>query len=273
MTAVSPEHVTLKPRSIRPVRCIAILSAMTSELEPVKRSLGIVSRPRSGEVYCTGTYRGVRVITAVTNMGLVAAQNATEALFAHYGSTIDHVFVVGIAGAFDHRLNIGEVVVPESVVDHRDGIPRYSVNLSKRKPAGVIYSSDQLEYNEDYVATLNNKNVSVVDMESAAITAVCQRGGCPVTIVRAISDKVDTGAESYEVFQLANSDGSPRYLAAMRFVARRPQRIAYLISMGRGAKKAIAASSAELLENIETLLARAPQTENTVKDDACAGAV
>jgi nucleoside phosphorylase len=236
---------------------------MTSELAPIKKSLGIGLRPRSGEVYCTGTYKGVTVITAVTNMGLAASQSATEALFDHYGDSIDHLFVVGVAGAYDQRLKIGEVVIPESVVDHRDGIVRYPANLGTREPSGLLYSSDQLSYSEDYVALLNSKNVTAVDMESGAITAVCQRHGCPVTIVRAVSDRVDVLAESYDVFHLARTDGSPKYLAALRFVLRRPQRIAYLVSLGLGAKKAIDAATAELLKNIEALLDRTSEAEAT----------
>lgn len=262
MRVVGPDNIAITESSRRPIRCIAILSAMTSELAPVKKSLGIASRPREGEVYSTGTYKGVTVITVVTTMGLTASETATEALFSHYGSGIDHLFVVGVAGAYDQRLKVGEVVIPESVMDHRDGVVRYPANLSAREPSGLIYSSDQLAYGADYIALLNSKNVSAVDMESGAITAVCQRHGCPVTIVRAVSDMVDVLSESYDVFHLANNDGSPKYLEALRFVLRRPQRIAYLVSMGLGARRAKAAASAELLRNIETLLERAshPQT-------------
>ncbi|MBK6739304.1 MAG: 5'-methylthioadenosine/S-adenosylhomocysteine nucleosidase [Haliea sp.] len=263
MRVVGPGNTVVSEAARRPIRCIAILSAMTSELAPVKKSLAIARRPRNGEAYCTGTYKGVTVITAVTNMGLAASQAATEALFAHYGDRIDHLFVVGVAGAYDQRLKIGEVVIPESVVDHRDGIVRYPTNLGTREPSGLIYSSDQLSYSEDYVDLLNSKNVTAVDMESGAITAVCQRHGCPVTIVRAVSDRVDVLAESYDVFHLAHADGSPKYLAALRFVLRRPQRIAYLVAMGIGAKKAIDAATAELRKNIETLLHRASHAETT----------
>lgn len=234
---------------------------MTSELAPVKKSLSIARRPRNGEAYCTGTYKGVTVITAVTNMGLAASESATEALFARYGDGIDHLFVVGVAGAYDQRLKIGEVLIPETVVDHRDGIVRYPAHLGTREPSGLIYSSDHLSYSHDYVALLNRKNVTAVDMESGAITAVCQRHGCPVTIIRAVSDRVDVLAESYDVFHLAHADGSPKYLAALRFVLRRPQRIAYLVAMGLGAKKAIDASAAELLKNIEALLEQASQPD------------
>ena len=220
------------------IRTIAILSAMSSELKPARRALGQDVGPQAGSSYARGMYKGVTVITAVTKMGLAAAQCATERLFANAGSGIDHVFVVGIAGANDPRLKIGEVVIPESVVDERDGVSRYPTNLSDFEPAGLIYSTDQLAYCKEFVAMLQDRKVSLVDMESGAIAAVCERNNCPFTIVRAVSDRVDKHAENFDIFHLAHDDGSPRYMAAIRYMLGRPWKIAYLISMGLGAKKA-----------------------------------
>lgn len=236
------------------IRTIAILSAMSSELKPVRRALGMDVRPPAGPGYARGIYKGVTIITAVTRMGLAAAQSATEELFVNAGSDIDHVFVVGIAGANDSRLTVGEVVIPIYVVDERDGVSRYPVNLSDRDASGVIYSTDQLAYSKEFVAMLQDRKVSLVDMESGAIAAVCERHNCPFTIIRAVSDRVDKHAENFDVFHLANDDGSPNFLAAIRYILRKPWKIVYLISLGLGAKKAIEASSAELLKNIECLL-------------------
>ncbi len=239
------------------IRTIAILSAMSSELKPVRRALGLGVETQAGSGYTRGIYKGVTVITAVTRMGLAAAQSATEELFATVGSGIDHVFVVGIAGANDPRLRIGEVVIPTSVVDERDGISRYPANPCGFEPAGLIYSTDQLAYSKEFVAMLQARKVSLVDMESGAIAAVCERNNCPFTIVRAVSDRVDKHAENFDVFHLAHDDGSPRYGAAIRYVLGKPWKIFYLTSMGVGAKKAITASSAMLLKNIECLLSSA----------------
>jgi nucleoside phosphorylase len=236
------------------IRTIAILSAMSSELKPVRRALGLGVETQAGSGYTRGIYKGVTVITAVTRMGLAAAQRATEELFATVGPDIDHVFVVGIAGANDPRLRIGEVVMPISVVDERDGISRYPANPCGFEPAGLIYSTDQLAYSKEFVAMLQDRKVSLVDMESGAIAAVCERHKCPFTIVRAVSDRVDKHAENFDVFHLAHDDGSPKYGAAIRYVLGKPWKIFYLASMGLGAKKAINASSAVLLKNIECLL-------------------
>ena len=78
-------------------------------------------------------------------------------------------------------------------------------------------------------------------------------------------DQVDLLAESHDVFQLASVND---YRAALRFAVRRPRRIAYLVAMLLGVKKAITASSRELLSNIESLLQQACPIENTVKVNA-----
>lgn len=237
------------------IRSIAILAAMATELKPVARLLGLRPMQGAGNPFLSGSYKGMPVIAAVTNMGLAAAQQRTQQLFA-LRATIDHLFVIGIAGALQQSLNIGEVINPVAVVDGRDGIDRFPVNLSERAPAGTICSSDQLQYDDEYVAMLYQRKVLAVDMESGAIAAECERHGCPYTVIRAVSDRVDEHAKSFDVFHLANTDGSPRYLAALRYVLMRPTQIPYLMAMARGSNKAIAASTAELMRNIDTLLQR-----------------
>lgn len=238
------------------IQTVAILAAMSSELKSVSRLLRLTKMPGAGNPFLHGRYKGVTVFASVTYMGLAAAQRRTQELFAMRNVRIDHLFVVGIAGALQQSLGIGEVVTPQSVVDARDGIDRFPVNLSGRTPVGTIYSSDQLNYDDAYVAMLHQRKVTVVDMESGAIAAECERNGVPYTVIRAVSDRVDEHARSFDVFHLANPDGSPRYLAALRYVLARPGQIPYLKAMASGSKQAIAASTAELMRNIDTLLQR-----------------
>ena len=236
------------------VDTIAIVSAMSAELKPVLRALGLAGLNSGGAGISCGTYRGAKIVTAVTTMGLVAAQRVTEELFARFGAEIDHLFVVGIAGANDPQLHIGDVLVPTFVVDARDGVQRYPVNLSDRDACGIIYSTDQLGYSKEYVALLREKNVSLVDMESGAIAAVCERNNCPFTIVRAVSDRVDAHAQNYDVFGLAHADGSPNYPAAIRYLLKKPWKVPYLVAMALGASKAIGSASTALVKAVDLFL-------------------
>lgn len=248
------------------IRRIAIFSAMASEAERVQRLLGVVSEPQKGEDYCTGTYRGVTVISAVTGGGLAVAQKAAETLFTRFGGAIDHVFVVGRAGAYDLRHKVGEVITPEEVVDRRDGIARHPVNLSARSPLGVIYSSDKQGYDHGYIAELNSSNVSVIDGQSGAIAAVCQRYGCPITIVRAVSDHIDLLADPDDIFE---PERVQDHRAMVRFAWRRPRRIAHLITTMLGVRKAVAAAARELKNNIDSLI----QQGSVSTDSAAVGAI
>lgn len=245
-----------EPGKVESVRSIAILAAMSSELAPARRALGMdgAAADESGEI--VGEYGGITVITRVTKMGLAAAQQATEALFARHGASIDHLFVVGIAGAHDPGLEVGDVLIPEVVIDERDGIARAPVNLSDRPARGVIFSTDRLRFDAEYFASLLRNKVSIVDMESGAIAAVCERYRCPVTIIRAVSDTIDQHGDALDVFHLANADGSPKYLAAIGYILRKPWKIPHLATMASGSRKAISASTAELLANLRNLLLR-----------------
>ncbi|MEZ5503438.1 MAG: 5'-methylthioadenosine/S-adenosylhomocysteine nucleosidase [Halioglobus sp.] len=238
----------------RPLGCVAILAAMRAELKPVLKLLGTDGKGVTSGSEWRGQYKGIDVIMVLTGMGLEAAQAATERLFSGHGDQLQHVFVVGIAGANDLRLDIGDVVIPEIVIDERDGISRHTVIAGDRSTPSVIYSTDQLNYDADFVARLRRLNVTLVDMESGAIAAVCERNGCPITVIRAVSDKIDEHAASFDVFHLANADGSPRYGAVLVYLLRQPWKLPYLVAMAAGAKKAISAASAELLRSMERLL-------------------
>ena len=260
MRVVGPEKTAKVGKIGRPIRRIAILAADSSVLKPVQRSLGIVSEQRSEGAFSTATYKGATVITGVTPAGLVSAQASAEAFFLRYGDSIDHLFIVAISSAFDLHLGIGEVVFPEAVVDCRDGIPRYPVTPGERDSSGVIYSSDHRQCDDDYVAALNHYNVSGVDSVTGAVAAVCDRHGCAFTVVSAVSEKMDLLAEPRDLFQLA---GLPSYRSALRFALRRPQRIAYLIAMTLGIKKAIARAATEVLASVESLLQQPRQHQHT----------
>ena len=96
------------------------------------------------------------------------------------------------------------------------------------------------------------RGVRAVDMESAAIAAVCARHGCPCSVYRAISDPVTPGGEFEALFGLAREDGSPDPGAALRYLARRPWRLPALAAMGLGARRAIRTASTALLRDLAT---------------------
>lgn len=234
-----------EPRDEPPIR-VAILTAMRSELAPLRGRLGLEPSARQGRrvhegSFTTGDGVTVELVALVTRMGTTAATEtaswALDVVAPH------HVVVVGVAGGVDRDLRIGDVVVPRSVVDRASDRTLHPVALTGLDPAGVIVTSDELQYGATMHAWLAEKGATAVDMETASIGLVCEDRGVPWTAIRAISDRVDQHAEEYDVFGLAKPDGSPDVGAALRYVARNPRRIPYLMALGKGAARATTAAA------------------------------
>ncbi len=111
---------------------LAIISAMPDEITAVVESLGEVTTQTLGHrQYHAGNFQGTPVVVVFSGWGKVAAAATTTQLIAAYEVT-DLVFT-GVAGAVQHGLAIGDVVVGTELIQHdMDAspiFPRYEVPL------------------------------------------------------------------------------------------------------------------------------------------------
>ncbi len=231
---------------------IAILAAMTSELTPIIKRLALKKEYNKTKAYhYVGQYKQLEILAAVTKMGLKNAEEATRTLFQ--SEEIDHLILVGIAGANIPELQIGQVVRTQYVIDERNDNRARIEFFDLDTLPGVLYSSDELNYDKAFRAMLENKSVIAADMEAGPIANICEQFGCPFTATKAISDRIGKYTEPYEVFELAHEDGSPNYPRAIKYVLTKPYRLGYLINLTIGTYKAIQASAREaeiILEKI-----------------------
>ena len=72
-------------------------------------------------------------------------------------------------------------------------------------PAGRIVSDDQFISAEEDIARISDDGVTAVDMETAAVAAVCERRGTPWSVFRVISDMAGDTDDS--VLAMANPEG------------------------------------------------------------------
>ena len=224
---------------------IGMLAPMPSELRPLVKTLGL--RP-SPDPVGTRTYEGrsgsASVVAATTGMGTAGAAEAARRMLD--AGDVDHVIVVGIAGGIDDRLAIGDVIRPAIVIDGASGAeyrPHPPDGESDPPGEGALHTSDEFIVDPERVATLRDRGVIAMDMETAAVAAVCEERGCPWSVVRAISDRSSDGMADEAVFELAHPDGSPNFRAVARFVARHPGRIPQLVRLGRDANVATSAAA------------------------------
>lgn len=220
---------------------VGVLAAMPSELRPVVRRLRLRRVPGDpGRV--VGRRGSVDVVAVTTGMGTAAAGAATRRLLD--AADVERVVVVGVAGGIAEGQAIGDVVAVDAVVDGRTGV-RYRPHPLEQgrvgdggRVAGSLYTSDELITDADRIATLRDAGVVALDMETAAIAAVCEERGRPWSVVRAISDRFADGLADRAIFELARPDGSPDPAAVARFVVRHPGRIPDLVRLGRDLRTA-----------------------------------
>ena len=209
---------------------MAIICPMPMEMAPVKRRLG-----------------NIDVATALTGVGMARARDATERLLA--STEVSHVVVVGIAGAADPAMRVGDVLVPETMLDGATGATYRASPLGQVVLRGTVRSSDDLLIDPEAMLELHRGGVDAMDMETAAIAEVCQRHSVPITAFRAVSDTVDRPVDA-GVMTMLNSDGTANVGAAVRFIVRRPWRIPHLVVLARDSQRAAVAAAKAALDAI-----------------------
>jgi adenosylhomocysteine nucleosidase len=213
---------------------VGVLAPMKSELRPVVRAFSLQPSQLNGVTVHTGVVGNAEVVATTTGIGTALATSATERLLGL--AEFDRVMVVGIAGGVGPSVDIGDIVIPEVVVDGPSGTEYRPAPIDGPPPRGSIVTSDDFIVDPDKLARLIANGVIAVDMETGSVAAVCAQRGVAWSAVRAISDRAEDGDE--EMVALANSDGSPNGKAIARYFARHPGRIPYMLKVGRGAMTA-----------------------------------
>jgi len=218
---------------------IVVLTAMRSELRPFVRAAGL-TRSDDGAVW-SGTVGGHEVVATTMGVGMAGAAAAAEQALQR--GDVERLLVVGIAGGIDQDLPIGHVVVPEVVIDGAGGAEHPTAPWGPVEPDGRLITYHDFQTDPELMARLQREGYAAIDMETAAVAAVCERHGCPHTAFRAISDDALGGTIDPQVAAMARPDGSPDLGAAVRYVLRRPWRVPYLVGLGRDSERAARAAA------------------------------
>jgi adenosylhomocysteine nucleosidase len=214
---------------------------MPMELEPLKHKLGLEESSLGDLMVHTGTLGDRHVVAIVTGMGTELATAGTTKLLD--AVRVGRVVVVGITGAVENETPIGTLVLPALVVDAATGTEYRPAPLGEGTPAGTMWTTDVLITDLDEIAGLRARGVVALDMETAAIAALCERRAVPWSVFRVISDRATDGSVDEEVFGLSNMDGSPNNEAIERYFAEHPERIEVMAQLAEGALLATKAAA------------------------------
>jgi|GEM_PF-421124 len=255
---------------------------MARELRPLVRELGLKKssgdlrgRRRGGDLW-TGRpgqqgSQSVPAAVATVGVGPRRAGDATAALVDRLAPS--WVVVTGIAGAIDARLQIGDVVEPDVVVDARSGkryLPHGARSLRDRGESGresgapgdltappptapALVTVEGLGGADSLPAELA-AGAGVVDMETAAIAEVCETRGIPWNVIRAVSDR--PGTLTTAITGLVDPHGRVRAGALVRLVITEPRQAIALARLGTDTRRAIAASTRTTRRRVDELRIR-----------------
>lgn len=232
-------------------RRVALLAPMRSELRPLVRALALRRAGSGRDAFYTGTIGRVEIVAAQTGIGVRPAARAVERVLG--SAAIDRVVVVGVAGGIGASVSIGDLVVPELVVDLDTGARFRPEPLGEAPPRGTLLTSDGLLTDPAAFARFDREGAVAIDMETAAVGAVCERRGCPWSVFRAISDHTKDGSIDPAVFAMTGPDGEAKPRAVAKFLITQPWRIPQLARLARGLQLATNTAATACARALEAL--------------------
>jgi adenosylhomocysteine nucleosidase len=227
---------------------VAFVCALPMELAPLRRRLHLQRRRLASLTVHEGTLGGRPVVAVVSGMGTARAGVQTERLLDTL--EVEHVVVVGIAGAIEEEAAIGALVLPEEVADAASGARYRPDPLGPGAPRGILWTSDALITDAADIARLRDDGVVALDMETAAVAEVCTRRETAWSVFRCFSDRTTDAVVDDEVLRLSRPDGTPDARAVLSYVARRPGRIPALVATARDAKVATERAAESAIEAV-----------------------
>ena len=199
---------------------IGIIGAMTTETQAL---IGMLEGKRSdiisGREYCTGKLHGKDVVICTCGIGKVFAAICAEAMILRYAPEL--IINTGVAGALSDALDVTDVVISTSVVQHdmdtsplgdpiglisginkvyfdadkaaADTLSEITKSLGINAVRGAVASGDQFISGKEAKNRIkaNFPDAACCEMEGAAIGHVAYVNDTPFVVVRAISDKAD----------------------------------------------------------------------------------
>jgi len=211
---------------------LAIVAALEREVRGFTKNLKRAFGRHAGRDFIF--YECEEMVVVCGGIGAEAARRATEAAISLYGPA--KVYSVGFAGALRPAIRIGDVIVPDVVIDSRDG-SRTAVADGK----GVLVTFMAVASAQQKANLAQAYGADIVDMEAAAVANAAGAHGLAFGAIKAVSDEVNF--ELAETARFIDASGHFRAGKFAVFAALRPWlwlRVARLASDSGKAAEALA---------------------------------
>lgn len=221
---------------------------MQPELRPLAKRVSLRQETVGERTVHRGTIGDVELVATITTMGTTAATEATEFVLDHLD--VDHVAIIGIAGGLGADVHIGDLLIPDTVVNYDTRSEHHPVALGRNVAEGRLMTSGELILDYDLLNRFASEGAAAIDMETAAVGAVCEPRQVPWSVFRGISDHIRDGLVDNAVSGLAKPDGSANLTAAAKYIASNPLRLRKLAKLGRDMNTAAVAAATAFVRSL-----------------------
>jgi len=177
-------------------------------------------------------YTKDEAVVACAGMGAARAALAVQAAMA--AMPVTELISVGLAGACNPKMRVGEIVRAGVVVDALTGERFIDARYEQ-----LLVSTDAIASVREKARLHASYHADAVDMEAAAVARLARTNGLGFHAIKAISD--EAGFELAGLSRFSNEEGYFREAAFALHAALRPAMWSKAITMGRNSNKAVRA--------------------------------
>ena len=225
---------------------LGIIGAMDVEVKELREMMqDPQAQTVAGMTFYQGTIKGKEVVVVRSGIGKVNAGLCSQILVDRYH--VDGIINTGIAGSLRNEINIGDIVLSTTAVQHdmdasgfgyavgeipQMGIKEFPADeklralaeeCSKKANPDIQVFCGRVASGDQFISSKEKKNwisanfdAFCTEMEGAAIAQAAYLNNIPYLVVRAISDKADDSANmDYSEFEAKAVENSVRLMAAM----------------------------------------------------------
>ena len=193
---------------------IGIIAAENEEIEAIKNTMKNVDEVK---IYNLTFYRGIinnnNYIVVKCGVGKVNAARTAQILIDKFD--VEYIINLGSAGAVNDKLNIGDIVIGQRLVQHDFDLTAFGREKGDIPETGKIFKCDENLLKQCEKIEIDNIKITVgtiasgdifctdikmkekirekfncdcVEMEGAAVAQVCYLNKIPFIVIRSISD-------------------------------------------------------------------------------------
>lgn len=217
--------------------CPGIIAAVPREVKALVKGWERREVARHVWVWTNGS-----TVVACAGMGAARAELAVRAAMA--AMPVTDLLSVGLAGACDEKLLVGDVVRAGVLIDEATG-DRYDDSQYR----SVLVSMNTIASMSEKCRLRSKYSADAVDMEAATVARLARVNGVSFHAIKTISDGVDFELEGLS--QFATADGQFREGAFALHAAMRPAMWSKVIALGRNSNVALAALTQTLRDELD----------------------